>query len=58
MKRPDNFRNGEGSGLMHFVSDCKYELSKQKCKCGNDKFEYQKVCGLCYLKNIKNVQSK
>jgi len=54
MKRPENFRNGEGSGLMHTFNG---PLPLDKCpQCGKIKFEYQDVCWECNSK--KNVQSK
>jgi hypothetical protein len=51
MKRPEGFRNGEGSGLMHFSGE-PIPSNKKKCKCGNTMFYYQKICGQCYLKNL------
>lgn len=57
-KRPESFRNGEGSGLVHTFNEG-LPVSKTKCKCGNTKFDYQKVCGACYLKNQSNeIQRK
>lgn len=54
---PD-FRNGEGSGLKHFLPQPKYQNSKEKCKCGNDKFDYQKICGVCWLKEQNNKKDE
>ena len=54
MKRPENFRNGEGSGLTHFIGESVYK--SDKCKCGKNKFTYQKVCGECWLKNQKKYE--
>lgn len=52
-----NFRNGEGT-LKHIPGEPKREISEEKCKCGNNKYKDQEVCGQCYLKNItKNTKN-
>ena len=53
MQQKSSFRNGEGQRLIHGPSINRLEASKEKCKCGKAKFEYQKVCGECYLKELK-----
>jgi len=52
-----SFRNGEGSGLIHFIGRIE-EASKEKCKCGKGKFNYQKICGEGYLKELNKREKK
>lgn len=51
------FRNGEGSNLKH-LPGTSLPIAKEKCECGNSKFDYQKVCGQCYLKKLNQCQTK
>jgi len=56
MKRPEDFRNGEGSGLMHFMGN---KLPTNKCpQCGKTKFQDQKICGKCYFENLKTKKDE
>lgn len=54
-KRPESFRNGEGSGLIHTFEN---SLPSNKCKCGEIKFEYQEVCYKCNSKKYEKLQRK
>jgi hypothetical protein len=54
MKRPER---GDGNWRMNAMSNID-PLPVDKCKCGNNKFQYQEHCSECYWKKQKNVQSK
>ena len=47
MRRPESMSHARWGTIALLHSGP--ELESDKCKCGKDKFKYQKVCGECYL---------